>query len=155
MLDSRPRGCGFEPYRGHHFVSLSKNIIPSLVLVQPRKTQPYITERLLMGPKESNQTKNNNTLLYNVIANKDMIKMSISCDLSNLFHMLYCTLMLMLGKRRSSSRSTLSATLSGHLVCVICNSKSFHSPIMIVHTLKMCRFYEGKNIFSFLGVLIF
>ena len=29
---------------------------PSLVLVQPRKTCPYITERLLMGRKESNQT---------------------------------------------------------------------------------------------------
>ena len=33
------------------------NINPSLVLVQPRKTRPYITERLLMGRKESNQTK--------------------------------------------------------------------------------------------------
>ena len=30
---------------------------PSLVLVQPRKTHPYITECLLMGPKESNQAK--------------------------------------------------------------------------------------------------
>ena len=30
---------------------------PTLVLVQPRKTRPYITERLLMGRKESNQTK--------------------------------------------------------------------------------------------------
>ena len=30
---------------------------PSLVLVQPRKTRPYITERLLMGRKESNQTE--------------------------------------------------------------------------------------------------
>ena len=29
---------------------------PSLVLVQPRKTHPSLTERLLMGPKESNQT---------------------------------------------------------------------------------------------------
>ena len=28
----------------------------SLVLVQPRKTRPFITERLLMGYKESNQT---------------------------------------------------------------------------------------------------
>ena len=36
-------------------MSLSKNINPSLVLVQPRKTRPYITERLLMGRKESNQ----------------------------------------------------------------------------------------------------
>ena len=30
--------------------------MPSLVLVQPRKTRPFITERLLMGRKESNQT---------------------------------------------------------------------------------------------------
>ena len=28
-----------------------------MVLVQPRKTRPFITERLLMGHKESNQTK--------------------------------------------------------------------------------------------------
>ena len=38
-------------------VSLSKNINPSLVMVQPRKTPPFITERLLIGCKESNQTK--------------------------------------------------------------------------------------------------
>ena len=40
-------------------MSLSKNINPSLVLVQPRKTRPFITERLLMGRKESNQTNKN------------------------------------------------------------------------------------------------
>ena len=40
-------------------VSLSRNIIPSLVLVQLRKTcHGFITERLLMGRKESNQTNN-------------------------------------------------------------------------------------------------
>ena len=55
-LDSRPRGRGFEPHRRHCVVSFSKNINPSLVLVQPRKTRPFITERLLMGRKESNQT---------------------------------------------------------------------------------------------------
>ena len=54
VLDLRPKGRGFEP---HHAVSLSKNINPSLVLVQPRKTRPFITERLLMGRKESIQTK--------------------------------------------------------------------------------------------------
>ena len=42
VLDSRPKGRRFEPL--------------SLVLVQPRKTSPFITERLLMGHKESNQT---------------------------------------------------------------------------------------------------
>ena len=40
-------------------MSLSKNINPSLVLVQPRKTRPFITERLLMGRKASNQTNKN------------------------------------------------------------------------------------------------
>ena len=56
VLDSRPRGRGFEPQRHHCVVSFSKNIYPSLVLVQPRKTSPFITERLLMRRKESNQT---------------------------------------------------------------------------------------------------
>ena len=56
MLDSRPRGCGLEPHRHHCVVSLSKNINHSLVLVQPRKTPPFITERLLMERKESYQT---------------------------------------------------------------------------------------------------
>ena len=56
-LDSRPKGCGFDPHRRHCVVSLSKNINPSLVLVQPRKIRPFITDRLLMGRKESNQTK--------------------------------------------------------------------------------------------------
>ena len=56
VLDLRPRGCRFEPHRCHCVVSLSKNINPSLVPVQPRKTYPFITERLLMGRKESNQT---------------------------------------------------------------------------------------------------
>ena len=45
VLDSRPRSRGFEPHQRHCVVSLSKNINPSLVLVQPRKTRPFITER--------------------------------------------------------------------------------------------------------------
>ena len=57
VLDTRPRGRGFESYWRHCVVSLCKNINPSLVLVQSRKTRPYITERLLIGCKESNQTK--------------------------------------------------------------------------------------------------
>ena len=56
VLDSRQRGRGFVHHRGHCVVSLSKNINPSLVLIQPRKTRPFITERLLMGCKESNLT---------------------------------------------------------------------------------------------------
>ena len=54
VLGSRPKGRGFEPHRA---VTLSKNIDPSLVLGQPRKTRPFITERLLMGRKESNKKK--------------------------------------------------------------------------------------------------
>ena len=42
VLDSRPRGHGFESHRRHCVVSFSKNINLSLVLVQPRKTRPFI-----------------------------------------------------------------------------------------------------------------
>ena len=57
VIDSRLRGRGCKPHRRHCVVSLSKNINPSLVLVQPKKTSPFITERLLMGGKESYQTE--------------------------------------------------------------------------------------------------
>ena len=60
-----PKGRGFEPHRRHCVVSLSKNINPSLVLVQPRKTRPFITERLLMGRKESNKQTNKTMLTLN------------------------------------------------------------------------------------------
>ena len=43
--------------------SLARHIYHSLVLVQPRMTRPYLTERLLMGRKESNQT-NKQCLFY-------------------------------------------------------------------------------------------
>ena len=35
---------------------------PSLVPVHPRKIRPFITERLLMGRKESNQTNKTKTM---------------------------------------------------------------------------------------------
>ena len=60
VLYSRSKGRGFQPHRRHCIVSLSKNINPSLVLVHHRKTRPFITERLLMGHKESNQTNKQN-----------------------------------------------------------------------------------------------
>ena len=60
VLDSRPRGRGFEPHRRHCVVSLSKNINPGLVLVQPGKTSPFIAERLLMDVR--NQIKQNKCL---------------------------------------------------------------------------------------------
>ena len=64
VLDSRPKGSGLEPHWRHCIVSLSKNINPSLVLFQPKKTCPFMTERLLMGRKESHQT---NKLLFWVL----------------------------------------------------------------------------------------
>ena len=72
VLDSRPKGRGLEPHRRHCVVSLSKNINLSLVLVQPRKTRPFITERILMGRKESKQT---NKKYYRIII---IFKMELS-----------------------------------------------------------------------------
>ena len=54
VRDLRPRGRRFEPYQDHCVVSLSKNINPSLVLVQHRKIRPFITERLRI--KSNKQT---------------------------------------------------------------------------------------------------
>ena len=66
VLDLRPRGHGFKPNMRHCVESLCKNINPSLVLVQPRKTHPFITERLLIGHKESNQTNKQNIFKENI-----------------------------------------------------------------------------------------
>ena len=52
--------------RCHCVVSLSKNINSSLVLVQPRKTRPFITEGLLMGRQESNQTNKTLSLAWSL-----------------------------------------------------------------------------------------
>ena len=56
VVECLTRDRGFEPHWRHCVVSFSKNINPSLELVQPRKTRPFIAERLLMGRKESKQT---------------------------------------------------------------------------------------------------
>ena len=70
VLDSRPKGRGFESHRRHCVVSLSKNINPSLELVQPRKTCPFITERLLMGRNRINSNKEGKYLkVYLLFAN--------------------------------------------------------------------------------------
>ena len=48
---------GFEPHQRHCVVVLDQDtFILANILVQPRKTHPCLTERLLMGRKESNQT---------------------------------------------------------------------------------------------------
>ena len=91
VLDSRPRGRGFEPHRRHCVVSLSKNINPSLVLVQPRKTHPFKTERLLMGCKESNQT--------NTLETKPVLDCKVFCTLASLNVTL--TLYMFLGNKTS------------------------------------------------------
>ena len=67
---------GNPPHQRHCVVSLSKNINPSLVLVQPRKTPPFITERLLMGRKESNQTKTKQFYAENFCLSKPVDKQS-------------------------------------------------------------------------------
>ena len=63
MLDSRPRGRGFEPHRSHCVVSLSKNINLKLSTDSTQEARPFTTEKLLMGRKESNQRnkQTNNT----------------------------------------------------------------------------------------------
>ena len=77
-------------WRRHCVVPLSKNINPSLVLVQPKKTCPFITEKLLMGRKESNQT--------NKITNGpdfDKMHLMVGHDNQNLAYVTfakYCTL---------------------------------------------------------------
>ena len=51
---------------GRWFGASPASLGPYLVLVQPRKIRPCLTERLLMGCKESNQTKQNTVQsLYN------------------------------------------------------------------------------------------
>ena len=55
MVECLTPDRGFKPHRRHCLVFLSKNINPSLVLVQPRKTCSFRTEKLLMGGK--NQIK--------------------------------------------------------------------------------------------------
>ena len=64
VLDSRPRAAGSSLTVVTELCPLARHINPSLVLVQPRKTRPYITERLLMGRKESNQTNKHMYVLH-------------------------------------------------------------------------------------------
>ena len=67
VLDLRPSCRGLDTHQRHCVVSLNKNINPSLVLVQPRKSRPYITERLLMGRKESNKKQTNKILILCIV----------------------------------------------------------------------------------------
>ena len=63
VLDWRPKGHRFEPHQRHCVVSLSRlarHINPCLVLVQPRKTHPDISARLLTGTKRIKSNKPTN-----------------------------------------------------------------------------------------------
>ena len=53
VLYSKPKGWGLSLTSVTALCPLARHINPSLPLVQPRKTRPYITESLLMGCKES------------------------------------------------------------------------------------------------------
>ena len=72
-------GRGFKSHWHHCVVFLSKNINPSLVLVQPRKTRPFITERLLMGRKESKPTKQTENKGINENLGKHFIRACAVC----------------------------------------------------------------------------
>ena len=92
-LDSRPKGRRFEPHRRHCVVSLRKNINPNLVLVQPRNKRPFITERLLMGCKESNQTKQTNiAYTHSALITCPTITLISSCNtmVQKSLHLLCC-----------------------------------------------------------------
>ena len=75
VLGLRLRGRGFEPHQRYCVVSISKNKNPSLVLVQPRKICPFITERLLMGCKESNQTNKQTNKIFSFSLSGPQIKL--------------------------------------------------------------------------------
>ena len=56
----------------------ARHINPSLAVVQPRKTRPYITERLLMERKESNQPIPRPCLPENsILANRYVAKVRV------------------------------------------------------------------------------
>ena len=55
--DRRAAGSSLTGFTG--LCPWARHIYPSLVLVQPRKTCPYMTENLLMERKDSNQTNKN------------------------------------------------------------------------------------------------
>ena len=61
VIDSRPREAGSSLTGITALCHWARQVDPSLVLVQPRKTRPYISDRLLMRRKESNQTQQTNT----------------------------------------------------------------------------------------------
>ena len=82
VLDSRLRGSGFKPHQRYCAVPLSKNINPSLVLVQPRKTCSFITDILLWDVK--NQIKQ--TKMHGLFT---VAKKSANYEICNILQVLY------------------------------------------------------------------
>ena len=63
VLDSRPRGRGFEPHRRHCVGVLEQDtFILAYYWFKPGRLVPVLTERLLMGCKELNQTNKQNNV---------------------------------------------------------------------------------------------
>ena len=113
VLDSRPKGRGFEPHWRHCVVSLSKNINPCLVLVQPRKIRPFITERLLMGRKESNQTnKQTKSPIYSIKGTETAIA---KCQ-----KLLFSWATFRLTVLSTNIKSQINQPVYMHLGCAIC-----------------------------------
>ena len=85
VLDSRPKGRGFRASPASmRYGPRARHIYPSLVLVQHRKTRPCLTERLLMGPKESNQTnkQKTNSISKIFIPSSVSVRSSLLCILT-------------------------------------------------------------------------
>ena len=84
VIDSRPRAAGLSLTGITALCHLARHIDPSLVLVQPRKTHPYITERLLMGRKESNQTHQTNTTNAKILPS-ELLEQTLAVIPGNIF----------------------------------------------------------------------
>ena len=68
-LDSRPTGCGFEPYRRHCIVSLSKTHLSLLSTGSTQEYRPDITEKMLTGTKRIKSNK----LFMALVVLKEMV----------------------------------------------------------------------------------
>ena len=66
MLDSRQKGCRSSLISITALCPWARHINPCLVLVQPRKTRPDITEKLLTG---ASRIKTNNSITWHTFAN--------------------------------------------------------------------------------------
>ena len=87
VLDSRSRG---RRLGATALCPWARHINPSLVMGQPRKTCPYITERLLMGRKESNPTKAQSSLHICTVWSAPMFFTIFKIFYQSLLHATFC-----------------------------------------------------------------